>query len=152
MKQLHKLAGEIEKALHAEGRLACQFHRTIWSVVKRFGFHHDDAKDIVHETLSVLLIKVHKQEFRGHASFATFAYQISKNICLKRLKKLTCRKHGGDAIHIPLNTYITNTLAADPLRCNPLEILKTREREHLTRQCIAALEGVSKGSLSPRSC
>jgi RNA polymerase sigma factor (sigma-70 family) len=140
MKHLHNLAGEIEKAIHAEGRLAHQILRTIWSVVRRFGFQLEDAKDIVHETLSVLLMKVQNQEFRGHASLGTFAYQITKNLCLKRLKKLTCRKRGGDATHIPINNYVANTLQADPLHSNPLEILKKKESEHLVKQCIEALK------------
>ncbi len=140
MKHLQKLAKEVERAIQAEGRMARQFWCTIWSVVTRFGFKHEEAKDIVHETLSILLIKIHNREFRGHSSLGTFAYKISRNICLKRMKQLTCLKHGGSRIHIPIDAYVINTLQADPLRYNPLEILKKREHEHLVSQCIDALE------------
>lgn len=140
MKNLHHLAGEIHKSLGIEGFRPRRFLRTIWGRVRRFGFHYDDTKEIVHEILSEILIKLENQEFRGQASVQTFAWRISQNICLKRLRRLTSLKRGGHFVHLPFDHYLHNVLHADPRTYNPLEILKRQEVYDLLHQCIERLE------------
>lgn len=141
MKHIHALAREIERAIrNAEGRVADRFVKIAWDVARRFGFRHDEAREIVHETLSVVLITIHNQEFRGQAAVTSFTYQVGKNLCIKRLKhRNRLKRGGGKAIHQSLDRVLANMLAADPRHSNPLEILKQREHEALTRASIAAL-------------
>jgi RNA polymerase sigma factor (sigma-70 family) len=136
MKQLHTLAREIERVIGVKEQLVCpQFLKTILGSVTHFGFQSDEALEIVHETLSILLLKVQKQELRCKSSLKAFACGISRNICLKRIKALTRLKRRRDLIPLPIET-----LEADPRHWNPLEILKRKETEQLIKQCIQMLE------------
>lgn len=133
MKDLHKFAREIERAIGVKNRLAC--HKFLHAIVKRatrFGFGYEDAKEIAHETLSIVLLIAQKEELR---SLKALAHTISRNICIKRVKKKARLKHGQNIPHDPLE-QVSYKLSEAEHRCNPLEILKLREKAELVKKCI----------------
>jgi RNA polymerase sigma-70 factor (ECF subfamily) len=70
------LAGD----LSAFSELVRRYEHRLYNFVLRFAGNHHDAEEIVQETF--FKAYSHLREFRGDARFATWIYQIAKNLCI----------------------------------------------------------------------
>lgn len=140
VQELEKLAEEVEKGSEAaEEQLARHFSKTIYSVAIRRGFPHDDALEIVQETLDAVFTKLRKHEFRRECKLSTFVYRIARNQCSKYIRTETRLKSGGTFKHISIEECI-NRLADDPFHSSPLALLTRKEIKAIVQQCVEALE------------
>lgn len=72
------LAGDLQSFTE----LVRRYEHRLYNFVFRFTGHHHDAEEIVQEAF--FKAYHHLKEFRGDARFATWIYQIAKNLCINR--------------------------------------------------------------------
>ncbi len=141
--EIQQLIQEVVRGVQKEEKLIRYFWDPVYAIASRFEFDHEVRVDIVHETLSILLTKLRKQEFRGESSLATFLHHIVKNTSKKHIRKVKRLKRGRDAVHIPMDTEVFNTLETQPLHTsqhgNPAQHLEQQERDEMLKQSINSL-------------
>jgi RNA polymerase sigma-70 factor (ECF subfamily) len=79
---------EIAGLLRGDRRAVRDVRRVVTHVVRAFRrFPPDEAKDLVQETLTRLLLNLRAGRFRGEASLHTYAQTIAKYTCLEYLRR-----------------------------------------------------------------
>lgn len=71
--------------LDAFEKLVAKYEKKVYAVAYRFSGNHTDAWDLAQEAF----LKIYKglPAFRGEASFSTWVYQITANVCRDDLRK-----------------------------------------------------------------
>ena len=72
--------------LDAFEELVARYERQVYTIAYRYMGNPEDASDLAQETF----IKVYKSidKFRGDASFSTWIYRVTSNICKDELRKI----------------------------------------------------------------
>ncbi len=71
--------------MYAFEELVCRYERKIYTVAYRLVGNHDDANDIAQEAFLRAFQSI--KSFRGEASFLTWIYRITTNLCRDELRK-----------------------------------------------------------------
>lgn len=71
--------------LDAFEELVCRYERKVYTVAYRLMGNQDDAKDLAQEAFLRAFQSIKK--FRGEASFLTWIYRITTNVCRDELRK-----------------------------------------------------------------
>ena len=110
-----------------------QFGQTLYWHIRRIVIGHDDAEDVLQETLIKVLD--HISTYKGEGSLKMWLYRIATNEALQHLRRQTKLFQSIDALSDSLSTKL---LAETPLDGNELEVLFQKAQLTLpTQQRIA---------------
>ncbi len=139
--EIQQLMQDVSNGVKAEEELTGFFWEELYRLASRLGFEHEESVDIIHDTVSVLLTKLRRQEFRGDSSLGTFVQRIGRNLCIDRIKKAIRSKSGGNVIHISLdaeNNFEANSQLT-ALNSDPAQHVEQKEIDGMLKQSIDAL-------------
>ncbi len=108
-----------------------QYYKVIENYIVKHGGLKEDVKDIFQEGLSVVFLKVQKEDFRLECAFGTYLFSVCKNIWLVLLRE---KKHT-----VELASQWEQEETEDDRKAMEIEILQQR-KEHLFRKHYAELD------------
>ncbi|MBO8170036.1 MAG: sigma-70 family RNA polymerase sigma factor [Thermoanaerobacteraceae bacterium] len=79
-------AGDVE----AFAQLISQYEKKVYTIAYRFMGNHEDASDLAQEAMLKAYRSIKK--FRGDASFKTWLYHITANVCRDELRRRSKRR------------------------------------------------------------
>ncbi|PID56980.1 hypothetical protein CSB45_08635 [candidate division KSB3 bacterium] len=141
MNYLRSFARDVERSLGTRERLACpSFLKSTVKYAQKLGCHPEDAREIVYESLSVLLIKAQKQELRSKSSLKALTRRITHHRCVAHLKRKFSRKRGCGADHFAFDESFHHVQYDLTHHCDPLQLLTKQETWTLVMQWIDSLK------------
>lgn len=118
--------------------LVSRYERQVYTIAYRFMGNHEDASDLAQEAF----IKAFKtiSSFRGDASFKTWLYHITANVCRDELRKRQRRPTVSLDEPVDLGDSTLNRQTADWSYC-PERVYEVKEEQEFIQSLINSLPG-----------
>ena len=110
--------------------------KRVFSLAYRFMANYQDAEDLAQE----IFVKVYhsRDNYKPKAKFTTWLYAISRNTCLKKLRKVSPKIVSIDE-NIELKENTVARQIADPKAVSPLESALKKEQNLVVKQALNLL-------------